>query len=77
MEWSTANGYKKKIEDAVKKLEEIKPKLNSTLLVLDNNEATLDPLKTELQGVIDGLATLEQNLLNDATSMEAIYKQFE
>lgn len=76
MNWNTAGESKSAIDNAIREIDELIRKFNSTYLILDNNDDSLSPIVEGLKKVNRELISLEEDLLDESLTMGRINNVF-
>ena len=76
MNWNTAGDSKNAIDNAIREIDELIRKFNSTYLILDNNEDSLSSIVEGLKKVNRELISLEEDLLDESLTMGRINNVF-
>lgn len=76
MNWNTAGDSKAAIENAIREIDALIRKFNSTYLILDNNEDSLSSIVEGLKKVSRELIDLEEDLLDESLTMGRIDSVF-
>ncbi|MBQ8659776.1 MAG: hypothetical protein IJ475_02950 [Bacilli bacterium] len=76
MNWRTAGDAKNKIETAIKDIESLVRKFDSSLMTLDESDDCFDIITTKLKQIAQELADLEEELLNKSLTMGQVYNYF-
>lgn len=76
MNWNTAGDSKAAIENAIREIDALIRKFNSTYLILDNNEDSLSSIVEGLKKVSRELISLEEDLLDESLTMGRIDSVF-
>lgn len=76
MNWNTAGDSKAAIENAIREIDALIRKFNSTYVVLDNNEDCTSPIVEAMKKINNDLISMEEQLLDESLTMGRINNVF-